>query len=434
MLNFAAFPSADSSERAPSATLAPRREDMLALSHAHVIDGTGGAPLEDATILIDGSVVQAVAPDTLVPSEEAQVLDLRGLSVLPGLIDAHVHFGGFVVEDPDWQFTYRSALPFFFDAMRGFRKRRTLALESGVTTVRSAGDNHPQILRLRDRIRAGKLVGPRIIAAGPIFTAPGGHPAGTIYKNNRYVIEHATRQVEDPDEARAEVQRLASDGVDQIKAVYGDANPLDLAHSVPKLQLRVLQALVDEAHRSGLPTMVHVGTAQDAIEAVSAGVDSLEHGMLPGADSSECPAELPATMSDRGTFSVPTLAAAWAMKRMFPDALRNAMRWVAEMHRAGVCIALGTDAGAPGVVIGRAAHRELELLVESGLTPKEAIAVGTCNAAGVIRRGDRLGTTEPGKQADLIAVAGDPLKDIRMTRQVRLVLKAGTAVLNRIGT
>ena len=406
---------------------------MLALRHAHVIAGTGGAALKDATIVIDGSVIQAVAPDALVPNE-AHVLDLRGLSVLPGLIDAHVHLGGFVVDDPDWQFTFRSALPFFVDFARDFKRRRMLALENGVTTVRSAGDNHPQILGLRDRVDAGRRVGPRIIAVGPIFTAPGGHPAGTIYKSNRYVVEHATRQVDDPDEAREEVQRLASDGVDQIKTVYGGANPFDVDHPVPKLQLRVLHALVDEAHRCGLPAMVHVGAAQDAIEAVSAGVDSLEHGILPGADSSECPAELPAAMSDRGTFFVPTLAAAWAMKRTFPDALGNTMRWVAKMHRAGVCIALGTDAGAPGVVIGRAAHRELELLVDSGLTPKEAIAAGTCNAAGVIRRADLLGTIEPGKQADLIAVAGDPLKDIRMTREIRLALKGGAVCLNRVGT
>jgi len=387
--------------------------------------------MEDATIVIDGGVIQTMAPDALVRGE-AKVLDLNGLTVVPGFIDVHVHFGGFVVDDPDWQFSYWSAFPFFLDAVSGFKKRRTLALGSGVTTVRSAGDNHPQILRLRDRIRAGKLVGPEIVAAGPIFTAPGGHPAGTIYKDNRYVVEHATRQVDDPDEARAGVQRLASDGVDQIKAVYGAVNPFDLDHPVPKLKRRVLQALVDEAHRCGLPAMVHVGTAKDAIEAVSAGADSLEHGILPGADSPECPAELLGAMADRGTFFVPTLSAAWAMKRMFPAALRNTMRWVADMHRAGVSIALGTDAGAPGVVIGRAAHRELGLLVEAGLTPSEAIAAGTRNAAGVIRRADHLGTIGPGRQADLVAVAGDPLENIRMTREVRLVLKNGAVVVNRI--
>ncbi|MGB2984096.1 MAG: amidohydrolase family protein, partial [Candidatus Bipolaricaulia bacterium] len=351
---------------------------MLVLTNARLIDGTGGPPVDDAMIVLDGSRITAGGADVSYPGD-AQVFDVRGLTVLPGLIDVHVHFGGFIVDDPDWQFTYWSIFPFFLDYARGFRRRRDLAIRSGVTTVRSAGDNHPHILRLRHRIDAGNLIGPRIAASGPIFTAPGGHPAGTIYKNNRYVVEHATRQVDDVDAAGAEVQSLASDGVDHIKAVYGDANPFDLEHPVPMLERHVLQALVDEAHHQGLPAMVHVGKPEDAIEAVAAGADSIEHGILPGASSAECPPELIVAMRNRGTFFVPTLTAAWAMKRVYPDALSHAMRWVAEMHEAGVDIALGTDAGAPGVVIGKAVHMELDLLVESGLTPMEAIVAGTRN-------------------------------------------------------
>ncbi|MFC2079112.1 amidohydrolase family protein [Candidatus Bipolaricaulota bacterium] len=403
---------------------------MLVLTGARLIDGTGGQLVDDATIVLDGSRIIAAGSNADYPSD-AQVFDARDVTVLPGLIDAHVHFGGFVVDNPDWQFTYWSIFPFFVDYARGFRKRRDLSIQSGVTTVRSAGDNHPQILQLRNRIEAGKLVGPRIAASGPIFTAPGGHPAGTIYKSNRYILEHATRQVDAVDAARAEVQHLASDGVDQIKAVYGDVNPFDLEHPVPKLQQHVLEALVDEAHHQRLPAMVHVGKPEDAIEAVAAGADSIEHGILPGASSAECPAELVAAMRDRGTFFVPTLTAAWAMKRVYPDALGHAMRWVAEMHEAGVGIALGTDAGAPGVVIGKAAHMELELLVESGLTPMEAIVAGTRRAADVIRRVDDLGTIEPGKLADLIAVAGDPLTDISASREIQLVIMDGTIVLDR---
>jgi len=254
---------------------------------------------------------------------------------------------------------------------------------------------------------------------------------GTIYKNNRYVLEHATRQVDAVDAARSEVQCLASDGADHIKAVYGDVNPFDLEHPVPKLQKHVLEALVDEAHHQGLPAMVHVGKPEDAIDAVAAGADSIEHGILPGASSAECPAELIVAMRNRGTFFVPTLTAAWAMKRVYADALSHAMRWVAEMHEAGVSIALGTDAGAPGVVIGKAAHMELELFVESGLTPMEAIVAGTRNAANVIERADDLGTIEPGKLADLIAVAGNPLSDISAFREIQLVVKDGIVVLDR---
>ena len=404
---------------------------MLVLTNARLLDGRGGPPVVDATIVLDGSRIIAATPNAQCPSD-AHVLDLHGLTVLPGLIDAHVHFGGFVVDDPDWRFTYWSVLPFFFDYASGFKQRRRLAIQNGVTTVRSAGDNHPHILRLRDRIAAGKLAGPRIVSPGPIFTAPGGHPAGTIYKNNRYVVEHATRQVDAADVARAEVQCLACDGVDHIKAVYGDVNPFDLEHPVPSLERRVLQALVDEAHHQGLPAMVHVGKPEDAIEAVAAGADSIEHGILPGASSTECPAELLVTMRNRGTFFVPTLTAAWAMKRVYPDALKHAMRWVRQMHQAGVRIALGTDAGAPGVVIGKAVHRELELLVESGLTPMEAIVAGTRNAADVIRRADDLGTIEPGKLADLIAVAGNPLTDVSASREIQLVVRDGIIALDRV--
>ena len=404
---------------------------MIALTHARLVDGTGDAPLDEATIVLDGPRIYATGRDVPLPDDE-EAIELHGLTVLPGLIDVHVHFGGFTIDDPDWKFTYWSTLPFFMDYARGFKKRRTLAIENGVTTVRSAGDNHPHIVQLRDKIDRGKLVGPRIIAAGPIFTAPGGHPAGTIYKDNRYIVEHATRQVETGTAARTEVKRLAADGVDVIKAVYGDVNPFDLDRPVPKLGLPVLQAIVDEAHRQDLRSMVHVGNPRDALDAVLAGANSIEHGILPGASRTQCSSELVDAMRDRGTYFVPTLSAAWAMKSTYPDALTQGMSWVRQMHQGGVRVALGTDAGAPGVVIGKAAHMELELLVKSGLSPLEAIIAGTRSAAEVIGRADNLGTIEPGKLADLIVMAGDSLADVYKSREVQLVIKDGTIVLDRL--
>lgn len=404
---------------------------MIALVHARLIDGTGDVPVDDATVVLDGPCTVAVGPNAHCP-DHTRVFDLRGLTILPGLIDAHVHFGGFVVDDPDWTFTYWSVLPFFCDYARGFRKRRTLAIKNGVTTVRSAGDNYPHIVQLRARIDGGKLIGPRIVAAGPIFTAPGGHPAGTIYKNNRYIVQHATRQVETVSAARTEVKRLVSGGVTVIKAVYGDANPFDLDHPVPKLGLPILRALIDEAHHQGARSMVHVGTSSDALDATRAGADSIEHGILPGASCAQCPPELVTAMRDCGTYFVPTLTAAWAMNCTYPDALTHAMSWVKEMHQEGVRIALGTDAGAPGVVIGKAAHMELELLVQSGLSPLEAITAGTRNAAELIGRAKDLGTIEVDKLADLVAVNGDPSADVATTREVRLVIKDGAVLVNRL--
>ena len=178
--------------------------------------------------------------------------------------------------------------------------------------------------------------------------------------------------------------------------------------------------------------MVHVGNPSDALDAVLAGANSIEHGILPGASRTQCSAELVAAMRERGTYFVPTLAAAWAMKSTYPDALTHGMSWVRQMHQGGVRVALGTDAGAPGVVIGKAVHMELELLVKSGLTPFEAIITGTRNAAEVIGRADDLGTIEPGKLADLVVVAADPLTDVSASRDVQLVIKDGIIVHDRL--
>ena len=164
-----------------------------------------------------------------------------------------------------------------WDYFRDYTRRRCLAIENGVTSIRSGGDHYPHIVKLREKIKSGKLNGPRIFTPGPIFTAPGGHPASTIYRGKRYIVEHVTRQVEDMKNAREEVKRLAEGGVDCIKAIYGDVDPMDLSHKVPKLALKVLEALVDEAHKQQLSTMVHCGNPEDTMDAVKIGTDSIEH-------------------------------------------------------------------------------------------------------------------------------------------------------------
>ena len=409
---------------------------MLALTNVRLIDGTGHDPIENMAIIIDGNRIKNVGLVTGYP-DNTNVVDLRGLTVMPGLIDCHLHLGGLTVDKPGkaiGKVSLKDMASFFCDYFRNYAHRRWLAIENGVTTIRSAGDHYPHIIKLRDKIAAGKLVGPRIFAPGPTITAPGGHPAGTIYKGNRYIIKNATRQIAEVSSAREEVRKLVEGGVDCIKAIYSDSNPMDITHKVPRLSLDVLEVLADEAHQHNLRLMVHTGSPKETMDAIKAGADSIEHGILPGGDSTEFEDDLVKMMLDKGTFFVPTLAIAWAYKEAYPAVFSGLKQTVKTLHSAGVNIAAGTDSGTPGVVIGKGLHKELELMVEAGISPMEAITAGTRNAADNLGKANELGTIESGKLADIIAVSGDPLKDIRDTREIRLVIKDGKILVNRVST
>ena len=407
---------------------------MLILYNGRLIDGTGRDPVDNFSIVIEGNLIKSVEPSIMYPGEKNTV-DLKGLTVVPGLIDCHLHLGGLTVDQPGGavgKVSFKDMASFFFDYARNYAHRRKLAIENGVTTIRSGGDHYPHIIKLRDKIAAGKLSGPRIFAPGPTITAPGGHPAGTIYKGNRYIIENATRQIADVNIAREEVRRLAEGRVDCIKAIYSDINPMDIAHKVPRLSLDVLKVLADEAHDHNLRLMVHTGTPLETLDAVKAGADSIEHGILPGSDSTEFNDELIQLMLDKGTYFVPTLAIAWAYKDAYPDIFSGLKQTCKKLHTARVKIAAGTDSGTPGVVIGKGLHKELELMVEARISPMEAIMAGTRHAANNLGKASELGTIESGKLADIIAVSGDPLKDIKGTREIRLVVKDGKVLINRI--
>lgn len=407
---------------------------MLILCNGRLIDGTGHDPVDKVSIVLENNRIKSIEPSTTYP-DKRNTINLKGLTVMPGLIDCHLHLGGLTVDQPGraiGKVSFKDMASFFFDYARNYAHRRQLAIENGVTTIRSGGDHYPHIIKLRDKIAAGKLSGPRIFAPGPTITSPGGHPAGTIYKGNRYIIENATRQIADVNMAIEEVRRLAEGKVDCIKAIYSDINPMDIAHKVPRLSMEVLQILADEAHNHELKLMVHTGTPVETRDAVKAGADSIEHGILPGADSTEFNDDLIQLMLDKGTYFVPTLAIAWAYKDTYPDVFSGLKQTCKKLHIAGIKIAAGTDSGTPGVVIGKGLHKELELMVEAGISPMEAIMAGTIRAAGNLGKESELGTIEPGKLADIIAVSGDPLRNIKDTKEIRLVIKEGKVLINKI--
>jgi len=176
--------------------------------------------------------------------------------------------------------------------------------------------------------------------------------------------------------------------------------------------------------------MLATGSPDEIRDAVSVGADSIEHGILPGGNSTEFQDDVIRMMVGRGTYYVPTLAIAWAYQDMYPDVFSNSKKVLKKLRDEGVNIALGTDSGAPGVVVGKAVHKELELMVEAGLSPMEAILAGTKNAAENLGKGSHLGTVEQGKLADMIVVSRDPLDEISNTMGIKMVLKDGKILIN----
>jgi enamidase len=394
----------------PNATGDSQPQELI-IRGGTLFDGTGEEPTENKVILIEDGRISGIGEGCDIPEGAAEI-DATGYAILPGLIDLHVHFGAPSKENSDMSFAEMMA-----DYMRQRPDVRSALHEAGVTTIRSVGDMTSSILDLKRQVASGAMAGPRVYCAGPIFTAPGGHPAGTIYKGNPWLIAEATRQVDDPEKARAEVQALARENVDGIKAVYD-------GHRAPQLSLEVLEAIIDEAHKHDLWVAVHTHDLQELREAVTAGANSIEHGTY---DESQLDAETVEMLKEKNVAYVPTLAVfdTYAGPEATP---RERMENVKTVREAGVLIGAGTDAQGPRMAFGSSLHREMELLVEAVLTPSEAILAATRNAAVTLRVDDELGTIEKGKLADLILVKGQPWETISDIRRVRVVIQDGKVV------
>jgi len=396
------------------------QQGYLALTGATVLAGHDLDPLENATVLIEDGVIVDAGSQVDVPSG-ATVLDLAGYTVLPGLMDLHVHLG---TERDYGQDVGPLQMPgVIFDSMRFNPNSRRGFLEAGVTTIRSLGNEHEWVTDLRAQVRDGKLEGPRVFAAGPVFTTRGGHPVATIF-GGRVVGD--TQVPDSPQEARDAVHRLATGdrAVDVIKVVQERGRQGRTLEPIPA---DVLEAIVDEAHEHGLPVTAHWGTTEDLTDVLAAGVDGLEHvGRLPGG----WPDDALATVVGEGIPVAPTLAVTEVGAPA--DGFEQMLRRTSDMHRAGAHIVVGSDAGMPGVPFGGGVHRELELLVKAGLTPREALQAATSNAAAALGATD-IGVIEPGRAADILVVDGDPLAAIDDIGNVMLVLRDGRQVVDNRG-
>jgi imidazolonepropionase-like amidohydrolase len=399
----------------------------LAVHAAHVLDVRSGKMLNDQMLVIeDGKIVSSGAlADAEVPSDALHI-ELPNATVLPGLIDAHTH----LTMDP--KFGYETlALSTSRQALIGAKNAR-LTLLAGFTTVRNVGAQDFSDVALRDAINAGDVPGPRLLVSGPALSITGGH-----CDNNMLPFEyHATSDgVADGISAvQHKVRENIKYGADLIK-VCATGGVLSLGDNPQHSQytLEEMKAIVADAHRLGRKVAAHAHGAEGIRWAAEAGVDSVEHGSY--IDDAGI-----AAMKEHGTYLVPTLYLGdWMIdnagltrlpppllakaKEVIPAARKN----IARAFAAGVKVALGTDAAVyPHGLNGR----EFAVMVKLGLTPLQSIQAGTVNAADLLGWSGRVGTLEPGAWADIVAVDGDPLKDITTLERVKFVMKGGEVVKN----
>ncbi len=411
----------------------------IAIVHAGRLIAVPGEPAasEQSVIIRDGRIEAVrdgyVTPEALAPGPDDSVTvhDLSDHVVLPGLIDGHVHITSELGPGQKLGRAEKSDPDVAFDG--ALYARRTL--EAGFTTVRDMGaSGGDAVFALRDAIESGKVQGPRIFAAGTALSPTGGH--GQIHGFREGILQDlkSTGICDGVADCRRAVRDQVRRGADQIKLVStgGVLSETDAGTDQAFFDDE-LTAIMDTGHLLGRRVAAHAHGAAGINAALRAGVDSIEHGTYANEESFRL-------FKRNGAYLVPTILAGVTVSElaapddtfMAPPIRAKALavgpellEMVRRAHRAGVKIAFGTDSGV-------SAHgdnaREFELLVDAGLTPEEALITATVHGADNMAMSDALGTLEPGKYGDLIAVDGDPLADISVLRNVAFVMKGGVAV------
>ena len=436
------------------------RSDTFLIRGARIFVGDGKV-IESGSVLVRGGKIAEVyegdGPDP--KALNAETVEAAGKTILPGLIDVHMHLGapGGFYPDMSKYATDKSML-------------RSLAayLYSGVTTVRSVGDGLDTILKVRSIVSSGEMLGSDLSTCGPLFTAAGGH--GTEYFKDlpatvRSNLERQfTRIPTSADEARQQVDELKKRGVDCIKAIL-EAGAGGRVYN--RLDTGLFDAIAQEAHADSLPLSVHTGDVRDVADAVQAQANSIEHGSF----REKIPDALFDQMARQGIFYDPTLSVGEAFKDFAPgktdllkrslvqqvgppellrgteeamgsaetEALRTSLAQypidmaiaiddLTRAHQHGVSLVTGSDAGNYLVIHGPTVQHEMQLWVRAGIPQAVALQAATWNAARLLRADTRIGSVRPGNDADLLVVDGNPLDDITATERISLVVFKGERI------
>jgi imidazolonepropionase-like amidohydrolase len=399
---------------------------LIAVKAGRLIDGRGGEPIERATVVVQGDRIQAVGTDLPVPPG-AITIDLGSAILLPGLIDLHTHLTDRA--DVHWEEGLLKTTP--PDAALHGARNALVTLLAGFTTCRDMGPTWPYVdVALRNAIDAGVVPGPRMMVAGNYVSSTGG--AGDARQFSPYVDVPMVRNLADgPDEIVKAVRTHFKYGADFIKIlVTGAVLSKGIAPTAQQYSDEEIQAAVTEAARWGRQVGAHAHAAAGIHAAIRAGVRTIDHGSYLDDEAVEL-----LKKSERRTFYVPTLVIAESDLESAPESEKERMRRIREIMlggfqralAAGLPIGLATDA--PVYPHGKNA-REISLRVELGESAMSAIVSATSLNAEILGWSDRVGSVEPGKLADLIAVEKDPLRDVTELERVRFVMKGGVVYKN----
>jgi imidazolonepropionase-like amidohydrolase len=406
---------------------APAAPRPIVLKAAHLFDAVSGKLVDHGMVVVSGTKILAVGSDAKIP-DNAQVIDLGDATLLPGFIDAHVHLSQ--ESSPDWYRDWQDNLMRFpaEQALYGAHYAKA-TLEAGVTTVRDLGSSDYIALGMRNAINAGQIPGPRMLVSNYAVGSTGGHADQDPVPPQRIAVAGPILGVcNGPDECRAAVRYQVKYGADVIKFMPS-GGVLSLSDPVDNAQLtqEEMNAIVSEAHAWNRKVAAHCHGDRPAKMAIAAGVDSIEHGSFLQDDTL-------LEMKKKHVYLVATLfAGTWTGEHLdtFPPVIAAKARAASAQSqqmfqhavKIGVPIAMGTDAGVEPHGLNA---REFSLMAKNGLGAAQVLMAGTANGAELLGIADKTGTLAAGKYADIVAVAGNPLVDMKATEHPVLVMKEGT--------